>query len=164
MISLEQIRQLDISVKKAVTALKKLSSENTALKQQVTELEARLDELRREASDRIADEEQLEVSLQGVLDVLDEVNSETSELESEPPAENDILETVPEPEESPSEENDAEQDILFAAEEEVVEADDADETGDTEEPAAAELQEESIESVEAEGSNDDKSQSEFDIF
>ena len=88
MISLEQVRQLDIRVKKAVTAVKTLSAENSALKLQIAELEARLDELRKEASDRKADEQELEVSLQGVLDVLDEVNSETSEMEPEPPADN----------------------------------------------------------------------------
>ena len=118
MISLEQVRQLDIRVKKAVTAVKTLSTENSALNQQIAELEARLDELRREASDRKADEEQLEVSLQGVLDVLDEVDGETSEVEPEPPADNYVIETVPEPELSTDEEivetDESEQDIVFA--------------------------------------------------
>jgi len=79
-ISLEQVRQLDIRVKKAVTAVKTLSTENTALKQQIADLEAQVDELRLEASTRQADEQQLEVSLQGVLDVLDEVDDETAEI------------------------------------------------------------------------------------
>ncbi len=118
MISLEQVRQLDIRVKKAVTAVKSFSAENSVLKQQIVELEARLDELRREASDRKADEEQLEVSLQGVLDVLDEVNGETSEVEPEPPADNYVIETVPEPELSADDEvvetEEPEQDIVFA--------------------------------------------------
>jgi hypothetical protein len=117
-ISLEQVRQLDIRVKKAVTAVKTFSAENSALKKQNAELEARLDELRREASDRKADEEQLEVSLQGVLDVLDEVNGETSEVEPEPPADNYVIETVPEPELGADEESvetdEPEQDIVFA--------------------------------------------------
>ena len=73
MISLEQVRHLDIRVKKAVAALKTLSAENAALKQ-------RIGELQNEEAARAADEEQLEVSLQGVLDVLDEVDEETSEL------------------------------------------------------------------------------------
>jgi hypothetical protein len=104
-ISLEQVRQLDIRVKKAVTAVKSFSAENSALKQQISELEARLDELRREASDRKADEEQLEVSLQGVLDVLDEVTGETSEVEPEPElgADDEVVET-----------EEPEQDIVFA--------------------------------------------------
>jgi len=97
-ISLEQVRQLDIRVKKAVTAVKALSTENSVLKQQVKDLEARLDELSREATTRKADEEQLEVSLQSVLDVLEEVDSETSGIEPEPPADNDIIETVVETE------------------------------------------------------------------
>ncbi len=97
MISLEQVRQLDIRVKKAVTTVKSLSTENSVLKQQVKELEARLGELSKEATTRKADEEQLEVSLQSVLDVLEEVDSETSGIEPEPPANNDIIETVAEP-------------------------------------------------------------------
>jgi chromosome segregation ATPase len=94
MISLEQVRQLDIRVKKAVSAVKTLSAENSALKQQISELEARLDELRREASDRQANEQEIEVGLQGVLDVLDEVDGETADVEPEPPAENYVIETV----------------------------------------------------------------------
>ena len=78
MISLEQVRQLDIRVKKAVAALKTLSAENAALKQ-------RIGELQNEEAARAADEEQLEVSLQGVLDVLDEVDEETSELIADDP-------------------------------------------------------------------------------
>ena len=84
MISLEQVRQLDIRVKKAVTAVKGLSAENADLKRRIAELEARLDELTREASDRQADEQRLEVSLQGVLDVLDEVDDETAAAVSGP--------------------------------------------------------------------------------
>jgi chromosome segregation ATPase len=99
-ISLDQIRQLDIRVKKAVTAVKSLSAENAALKQQINHLEARLDELSREASSRKADEEQLEVSLQNVLDVLDEVDSETAGMEPEPPADSNIIEAVSDPENS----------------------------------------------------------------
>jgi len=98
-ISLEQVRQLDIRVKKAVTAVKSLSTENSVLKQQVKELEARLDELSKEASERKTDEAELEVSLQSVLDVLDEVDGETSDMEPEPPADNYVIDTVPEPEE-----------------------------------------------------------------
>lgn len=94
MISLEQVRQLDIRVKKAVSAVKSLSAENSALKQQISELEARLAELRREASDRQANEQEIEVGLQGVLDVLDEVDGETAKMESEPPAENHVIETA----------------------------------------------------------------------
>ncbi|MCK5248423.1 MAG: cell division protein ZapB [Spirochaetaceae bacterium] len=170
MISLEQVRQLDIRVKKAVTAVKKLSSENTALKQQVTELETHLDELRKEAFDRKADEEQLEMSFQGVLDVLDEVNGETSELEPEPPADQNVVETMPEAEKSPLEEDDNENDILFSAEaeEDAVET----ETDESDKPAAAESQEENIEPEEAvdkpedvdPDSGEDRIQSEFDIF
>ena len=78
MISLEQVRHLDIRVKKAVAALKTLSAENAALKQ-------RIGELQNEEAARAADEEQLEVSLQGVLDVLDEVDEETSELIADDP-------------------------------------------------------------------------------
>ncbi|MDT8297126.1 MAG: cell division protein ZapB, partial [Spirochaetaceae bacterium] len=94
MISLEQVRQLDIRVKKAVSAVKALSAENSALKQQISELEARLAELLREASDRQANEQEIEVGLQGVLDVLDEVDGETANVEPEPPAENYVIETV----------------------------------------------------------------------
>ena len=78
MISLEQVRQLDIRVKKAVAAVKTLSAENAALKQ-------RIGELQNEEAARAADEQQLEVSLQGVLDVLDEVDEETSELIADDP-------------------------------------------------------------------------------
>ena len=73
MISLEQVQQLDIRVKKAVAAVKTLSAENSALKQRIAELQ-------NEEAARAADEQQLEVSLQGVLDVLDEVDEETSEV------------------------------------------------------------------------------------
>jgi hypothetical protein len=126
-ISLEQVRQLDIRVKKAVTAVKTLSTENSVLKQQIADLEARLDELDKEASNRIADEQQLEVSLQGVLDVLDEVDGETSKIEPEPPGANYVIETVPEPETVPDPENNQliedesdkgdlpEPDVVFAA-------------------------------------------------
>ena len=171
MISLEQVRQLDIRVKKAVTAVKKLSSENAALEQQVTELETHLDELRKEASDRKADEEQLEMSFQGVLDVLDEVNGETSD--------SNVVETVPEDKKSPLEENDSKDDILFAAEEPM--SPETTETDESDEPAATESQEETIESEEVVdkpenvdldsgvdevigSENEDKIQSEFDIF
>lgn len=94
MISLEQVRQLDIRVKKAVTAMKTLSAENEALKNRIAELEADLDQLQREATNRKADEEKLEVSLQGVLDVLDEVDDKTSDVEPEPPEDNYVIETV----------------------------------------------------------------------
>ena len=184
MISLEQVRQLDIRVKKAVAAVKKLSSENAVLKQPVTVLESQVDELRKEASDRKADEEQLEMSFQGVLDVLDEVNGETSD--------SNVVETVPEDKKSPLEENDSKDDILFAAEEpmspettetETETEEDAEETetDESDEPSATESQEEAIESEEVVdkpedvdpdsvvdevigSENEDKIQSEFDIF
>ena len=104
MISLEQVKQLDLRVKKAVNAIKVLSTENSVLKQQVKELEARLGALSKEATERRADEEQLEVSLQSVLDTLDEVDGETSEIEpeieAESPAAGNVIETVPEEEEN----------------------------------------------------------------
>ena len=78
MISLEQVQQLDIRVKKAVAAVKTLSAENSALKQRIAELQ-------NEEAARAADEQQIEVSLQGVLDVLDEVNEETSEVIADDP-------------------------------------------------------------------------------
>jgi FtsZ-binding cell division protein ZapB len=116
MISLEQVRQLDIRVKKAVSAVKVLSAENSALKQQIAELEARLAELRREASDRQANEQQIEVGLQGVLDVLDEVDGETADVEPEPPAENYIIETVQDESEEPAAALDVSDDVSKSAE------------------------------------------------
>lgn len=94
MISLEQVRQLDIRVKKAVAAVKNLSMENAQLKARIAGLEGQLENLSNEASSRKADEQELEVSLQGVLDVLDEVDSETSGLDPEPPEDNYVIETV----------------------------------------------------------------------
>lgn len=76
MISLEQIQQLDVRVRKAVTALKALSAENAELKQKLAEMESRIETLNQEAGHRMADEERLEISLQGVLDVLDQVDDE----------------------------------------------------------------------------------------
>ncbi len=130
MISLEQVRQLDIRVKKAVAAVKALSTENSVLKQQVQDLEARLDELSKEATTRIADEEQLEVSLQSVLDTLDEVDSETSGIEPEPPADNSIIETAAEPETD-------EEEVFFSPEETEAEVKD-EEIQNTEPPAGDE--------------------------
>ena len=94
MISLEQVRQLDIRVKKTVTAVKNLSGKNNALKKRNTKLEHQLEELNKEASTRKASEQELEVSLQGVLDVLDEVDRETSNIEPEAPEENYVIDTV----------------------------------------------------------------------
>ncbi len=94
MISLEQVRQLDIRVKKAVTAVKNLSAENSALKSEIEELKSKLEELSSEAAGRLAEEQKLEVSLQGVLDALDEVDGETLDVEPEPPADNYVIETV----------------------------------------------------------------------
>ncbi len=76
MISLEQIQQLDVRVRKAVAALKALSAENAELKQKLAEMESRVETLNQEAGHRMADEERLEISLQGVLDVLDQVDDE----------------------------------------------------------------------------------------
>ena len=94
MISLEQVRQLDIRVKKAVSTVKTLTAENTELKQKITDLEAQISELTDEAEGRRASEQELEVSLQGVLDVLDEVDDETADIEPEAPTENYTIATV----------------------------------------------------------------------
>ena len=114
MISLEQVRQLDIRVKKAVTALKNVSAENSALKAEIAELKTKLDELNTEAAGRKADEQELEVSLQGVLDVLDEVDGETSEVEPEPPADNYVVETAA-PDDEPAEETEETEEPAIAA-------------------------------------------------
>ena len=186
MISLEQIRQLDIRVKKAVSAVKSLSAENSALKQQIAGLEAQLIELNKEASERKADEVQLEVSLQSVLDVLDEVDKETSEIEPEPPEDNYVIETVPESEEpeinfSPNNSGD---EVTLVDEPQVDEpqADEPEEVSqdaeplnepeenesESSEPATEEVieaQPEEPETINLESDEEgDKFQSEFDIF
>lgn len=84
MISLEQVRQLDIRVRKAVSVIRDLTEKNEELKQQITALESRLEQLDAEASGRQADEQQIEVGLQGVLDVLDEVEMPDTELPEDP--------------------------------------------------------------------------------
>lgn len=98
MISLEQVRQLDTRVKKAVTAVRSLTLENADLKRQITELEIQLDALRREASDRKADEKQLEVSFQGLIDVLDGMDEGPSGFVSVPVEPKMAVRNVPGPE------------------------------------------------------------------
>jgi len=184
-ISLEQIKQLDIRVKKAVTAVKTLSAGNSALEKQVKELEAQLIELNKEASERKADEEQLEVSLQSVLDVLDEVDDETSEIEPEPPADNYVIETVSEqededivftPNDSPQENSVSVEDDRDSISEEIVAEEVIAEevVNDTVETPLKETQtvesdstdsEESPETINLDSEKDNEGfQSEFDIF
>jgi len=74
-ISLAQVRELELRVGKVVDALRVQSAENANLRQRVSELEARLDELGNEISNRMADEEEIEAGLQGVFDMLDRVDA-----------------------------------------------------------------------------------------
>jgi len=74
-ISLAQVRKLELRVGKVVDALRVQSAENASLRQRVNELEARLDELGSEISSRRADEEEIEAGLQGVFDILDRVDA-----------------------------------------------------------------------------------------
>jgi FtsZ-binding cell division protein ZapB len=98
LISLEQVRQLDTRVKKAVTAVRSLTLENADLKRQITELETQLDTLRREASDRKADEKRLEVSFQGLIDVLDGMDEGSTGFVSVPVEPQMAAGNTPEPE------------------------------------------------------------------
>jgi hypothetical protein len=114
---------LDTRVKKAVTAVRSLTLENTDLKRQITELETQLDALHREASDRKADEQQLEVSFQGLIDVLDGMDEGPAGFVSVPVEPQIAVRNVPGPEKTdpghPSDvsgtETDelAEEDVLF---------------------------------------------------
>jgi len=71
-----------------VDVLRIQNAENASLKQRVSELETRLDELGNELSSQKADEEQIEAGLQGVFDMLDQIDTsndsnENGSLESE---------------------------------------------------------------------------------
>lgn len=78
-ISLEQVQQLDTRVKKAVSTIKTLNLENANLKEQIAELEIQLESVQKEISSRKVDEEQIEEGLQGVLNLLEEVDDKPSE-------------------------------------------------------------------------------------
>lgn len=75
MISLAQVRDLELRVGKMVDALRVQSAENASLRQRVSELEAELDELGNEISTQKADEEQIEAGLRGVFDMLDRIDA-----------------------------------------------------------------------------------------
>ncbi|PIE04715.1 MAG: hypothetical protein CSA76_02740 [Spirochaetales bacterium] len=158
MISLEQVRQLDIRVKKAVSALQTANAENASLKQRLAVLEAEIQELTKEAGNRKAEEERLEISLQGVLDVLDQVDDESASSsyiseETEEEAEED---SRPDPDEADSETAAADSG-----------PEDAAQSGSTEAPETIDLDStETIASEELDDSleDEDKIQSEFDIF
>ncbi len=97
MISLDQVRQLETRIKKIVDFVKALNAENETNKRRVEELEADLDKLRSEAMKHQADEEKLEVSFQGVINILDEVEETTAGLESPVSDKKDIANDLPEP-------------------------------------------------------------------
>jgi FtsZ-binding cell division protein ZapB len=97
-VSLEQIKQLDIRVKKAVTLIKDLTSENQKLKDRISSLETELQELKTEKDSLKAEEERLQVSLQGVLDTLDQVEDETAAVIPETVADNTLISPEIEPE------------------------------------------------------------------
>ena len=79
MIKLEQILQLEIRVKKAVEVIKSLRAQKEDFQRQIAGLESDLEKLRNEATERSSSEEQLEMSLQGVIDILDEVDQTAEE-------------------------------------------------------------------------------------
>lgn len=97
MISLDQVRQLETRIKKIVDFVKALSAENETNKRRVEELEADLDKLRSEAMKHQADEEKLEASFQGVINILDEVEETTAGFESPVSDEEDTANDLPEP-------------------------------------------------------------------
>ena len=78
MINLEQVRQLEDRIKKAIALIKTLRLENEEFKQRTDALEAERDKLRDEAEARQVEEKKLEAGLQDCLDILDEVDETTS--------------------------------------------------------------------------------------
>ena len=153
--------------------IKALSAENAVLKQQVGELEAALEELKQEASSRKADEQQLEKSLQGVLDVLDGMDDEEPEtafkatiVETGNPAGESIDETPA----GDSTDDDAADDTDDDEENQVLFEDDdftdADGESDVDESDGSDDTPEEIDLGESpdDENPDDKVQSEFDIF
>lgn len=93
MISLEQIQQLEIRVKRAVVTIQSLTEEKKTLEKRIVDLESELEAFQREASDHKANEEQLEVSIQGVLDILDEIDQDTQDADLEKAPLYDFVET-----------------------------------------------------------------------
>ena len=98
MISLAQVKKLELRVREVVDVLRVQSTENASLRQRINELETELDELRNEISSHRADEKQIEAGLQGVFDMLDQVDgsngtSDNGKLQSGNDADPDVDET-----------------------------------------------------------------------
>jgi len=74
-ISLSQVKELELRVEKVVNALRVQTAENASLKERIAELETQLKELGSEISSRIADEAEIEAGLQYVFDMLNRVNT-----------------------------------------------------------------------------------------
>jgi len=74
-ISLSQVKELELRVGKVVDGLKAQKAENASLKERVAELEAQLEELGNEISNRVAEEAEIEAGIQGILDMLNRVDA-----------------------------------------------------------------------------------------
>jgi len=173
-ISLEQVQQLDMRVKKAVSTIKTLNLENADLKKRIAEMEIQLDDIQKEVSNRKADEEQLEEGLQGVLNILNEVvDDEPSEHRAPEEDPHDDHGAVND--ESPNSTSQSGQE----SSEDKMDTEESVESGGSlpdngEESAAGNMESEDAqensenarlnENDEEEPDDDDASQSEFDIF
>jgi len=85
-ITLSQVKELELRVGKVLDALRVQSAENASLKERISELEARLDELGKEISSRMSDEKEIEAGLQSVFDMLDRTDApnEAEDGETQP--------------------------------------------------------------------------------
>jgi len=106
MISLVQVKELELRVGKIVNALRVQNAENANLRQRVIELESRLKELEHEISNQRADEDEIEAGLQGVFDILNRIDapdevSEKSKAQSGSDAGPGVYEANPETESFP---------------------------------------------------------------
>lgn len=153
MITLEQVRQLESRVKRAVELIDKLRGENTFLKDRLEKSERRLKELETLVDGFRNDQDQIE---KGIKDILDQLNALEDDIHPEQPQ----TSSMPEPRSNPAESSSAAPSSVEPPQTEPVEADIPVES--TASPLSGNNQEEEPEDIQAD--QEDEPPDQLDIF